>query len=225
MAVSYRSSSTSGASDVYVSMLNVPVPSGAATNDIALVALEMWEVGNPTVTPPAGFALLTEVLTGQVKLKVFWKRLTGADSGNYTFSWSGTQWSQGHAMLVSGARPTGNPVSIFNSATGTSATTPTTSVTTAFQPFLAHFASSENGTTQTAPPTGFTNAQNGNVLRTNYAIPGTTGTHTASGGTLAISTRQAVALVAVEPESRWQRGDGTPLRPYLFDGSNLIELN
>lgn len=236
MAVGYRSSSVTASTDDQGTVADVPVPAGAQANDIALVALEMWEAGsNVTVTPPSGFTQFIDIslpaVSGTHKLKVFWKRLAGADSGNYSFSWSGAQWYLGHAMLVTGGKLTGNPIGSnydTDNATGVSAT-PATSVTTGFAPFLAHFVANENAATQISPPTGFTVAQNGNVLHTNYCIPGTTGAHTASGGTLATLTHQIVALVAIEPEpdaitTRWQRADGVALQPFLKTGGGLVEL-
>jgi hypothetical protein len=199
MAVGYRSSSNTGTSDQLVSSINVPVPSGAAANDIALVALEMWESANPTVTAPSGFTLLTSQVSGSQKLKIWWKRLTGADTGNYSFSWTGSQWTLGHCVLLTGAVTSGDPIgSNFNSASATSTNIPTTSVTVAFQPGLVCFVANENSATQT-PPTSFTEVQDGNYLHTSYRIPGSTGSFSASGGTLTASTLILATLVAVQP--------------------------
>jgi hypothetical protein len=185
-----------------VSTVNVPVPSGTAANQIALVALEMWEVGNPTVTPPSGFTLITTVVSGSQKLKVFWKRLTGADAGNYSFSWTGAQWTIGHCVLFSGALTSGDPIGTnWNSATSASGTSvPSTSVTVAFQPGLAHFVANENSATHTAP-TSFAEVQESNYLASNYRIPGSTGTFTASGGTMSASTLSLAFLAALQPAS------------------------
>lgn len=200
MAVAYRSSTSTGVSDSLVSSINVPVPSGAASNDIALVALEMWESTNPTVTAPSGFTLITTVVSGSQKLKVFWKRLTGSDTGNYAFSWSGSQWTIGHCILFTGAKTSGDPIGTnWNTATSASGTSvPSTSVTVAFQPGLCHFCANENSATHTAP-TNFTEVQESNYLSTNYRIPGSTGTFTASGGTLSASTLSLAFLAALEP--------------------------
>ncbi|MFI7678577.1 hypothetical protein [Actinophytocola sp. NPDC049390] len=200
MAVGYRSASSTGVSDNLVSSINVPVPSGAASGDVALVALGMWEIGNPTVTAPSGFTLLTTVLSGSQKLKIFWKRLTGADTGNYTFSWSGSQWTIGHAALFTGVLASGDPIgSNFNSATAASGTTiPSTSVTVAGAHGLAHFVANENSATHT-PPTNFTEVGESNYLASNYRLPGASGTYTASGGTLSASTLSLALLLALEP--------------------------
>ncbi len=202
MAVGYRSSSSTGASDNLASSIAVPVPAGAAANDIAVVAIELWEIGNPTVTPPSGFTELATVISGSQKLKVFWKRLTGADTGNYTFTWTGSQWNQGQCTLFTGVKTTGDPIGAnFNTATSASGTTvPSTSVTVAFQPGLGHYVANENSGTKT-PPTSFTEVQDANYLESNYRIPGSTGTFTASGGTLSASTLSLALLLALEPDS------------------------
>ena len=44
MAVGYRSSSSTGANDAFVTSINIPVPAGAAAGDIAVLALSN---GNP----------------------------------------------------------------------------------------------------------------------------------------------------------------------------------
>lgn len=197
MPAGYRSSSNTGG-DVYVTSIDVPVPAGAAAADIALVALGQWDLTAPAVTPPAGFTEFVSVVSGNLKLKVFWKRLTGGDTGDYTFSWSGQQWSSAQAMLVTGALSTGGPVTVSNTVTATGTTVASTSVTTGFGPLLAHFCYNENSTDGT-PPTGFTEVQDEIYGKTSYQVPGTTGTHTASGGTLGTSTLHHVALIAVEP--------------------------
>lgn len=200
MAVAFRSSSQTGTSDAFITSINVPVPASAAANDIAIVAIEQWESANPAVTPPAGFTALTPVVSGSQKLKIFWKRLTGADTGNYTFSWTGSQWSMGHCILLTGGITSGDPVEATNTATATDTNVPSTSVTTATEPFLGHFIANENASTGT-PPTNYTETRDGDYLKSNYRVPAATGSHTASGGTLSTSTLMLVELVAIKPEA------------------------
>jgi hypothetical protein len=199
MAVGYRSSSSTGASDDLSSSESVPVPSGAAANDIALVALEMWEIDNPTVTVPSGFTLVTTVINGSQKLKVFWKRLTGADTGTYNFSWSGDQWHQAQCILFTGVKTTGDPIGAnFDTDTATASTAPTTTVSTAFVPGLAHWVANENPVTHT-PPSSFTEVQDANLLTTGYRLPGSSGLQSAASAGLSSSTVLVTALVALEP--------------------------
>ncbi len=201
MAVGYRSSSRTGQSDSLVSSINVPVPTGAASGDIALVALEQWESGNPTVTQATGFTEIINVASGSQKLKVSWKRLTGADSGNYTFSWTGTQFTIGECILITGGITSGSPVDASNtaiSATGT--VVPTTTITATALDFLAHFVANENTAAKTAP-TSFTEVQDSDYLETNYFIPGSTGIKAAAAGTLSASTLSIAALIGILPDS------------------------
>lgn len=206
MAVGYRASSTTG-NLVLTTSVAPAVPAGAASGDIALVGLSMWEASDPTITAPTGFTMFISVVSGNIKLKVFWKRLTAADSGSYTFSWTGSQWTSGHAVLITGGLASGDPVTIRDTAIATSSTVVTTSVTTTFEPFLAHLTATDNSTSGT-PPTGYTEVQDADGGSLNYRIPGATGSHTASGGTLAVSTLHHAALIAVEPESA-----GAAVRP------------
>ena len=71
----------------------VPVPAGAAAGDIAVVAI--YKESTSAITPPAGFtvkATLATSATARGSLHVYWKRLTAADAGSYTFTWSGSTW-------------------------------------------------------------------------------------------------------------------------------------
>lgn len=201
MAVAFRSSSTTGTSDAFVTSLNVPVPSGAASGDIALLAIEQWESANPTVTWPSGFTQVINQVSGSQKLRVAWKRLTAADTGNYTPTWTGSQWSQGQCILLTGGKASGDPIG-SNTVTGSATSTSVPSLSTGsltFEPFLAHYVANENSATGT-PPTSFTETQEANYLKSNYRVPGTTGVQTAAGGTISTSSLLLCCLVAVEPE-------------------------
>lgn len=221
MAVAFRSSSTTGVGDSFVTTLNVPVPSGAATNDFALLAIEQWESANPTVTWPSGFTQVINQVSGSQKLKIAWKRLTGADSGNYSVTWTGSQWSQGQCILLTGGKLTGDPIGA-NTVTGTATSTSVPSLSTgslAFEPFLGHFVANENSATGT-PPTNFTETQEANYLKSNYRVPASTGVQTASGGTLSTSTLLLAALIAVEPEPTG--GPATITGAAAFTGEGVL---
>lgn len=199
MAVGFRNSSRGGVNDSFASSASTAVPSGAAADDIALLCLEQWESTNPTVTWPSGFTQFIQVVSGSQKLKCAWKRLTGADGGNYTASWTGSQWSLMHCVLMTGAKTSGDPVTQFNTTSATNTTTPSLTVAgLSFVPGMVHFVCNENSASGT-PPTGYTETQDSNYVHSNYLISGSTGDHTASGGSLSTSTLQLVALIAVEP--------------------------
>lgn len=207
MAVGFRNSSSTGVGDNEVSSINVPVPTGGVANDIAVVALEQWDPGNPVITAGAftQFLNLVDPAAGGQKLNLFWKRLSGTDSGNYPFSWTSSQWTIGHCVLISGAKTTGDPiganVGTATAASGLSIPTASLPSSLSFQPFLLHFVANENSATEPTPPTSFTKTQESNYLKSNYRIPGTTGSFSAPGGSLSVSTLQLAALLAIEPDA------------------------
>jgi hypothetical protein len=179
----------------------VPVPSGAASGDIALVGIERYASGGGAYTGLAtGFTEAINSAFGNGRITVFWKRLTGADSGSYTFSWSGSQWNAGMCMLITGGVATGTPYggSGTNGAAGSASTVATTSVTSTDAPFLAHFVGNADAATGT-PPTGFTELLENDYMRMSYYIPGTTGSHSAAGATMSVSNEYGSALLAIEP--------------------------
>src|SRR5690349_10024956 len=121
--MTYRSSSSlAGTSTTSAA---IPVPTGAAIGDIAVVGLYMESAAS--VTPPSGFTLKVSLQTSVAsrgRLDVFWKRLTAADTGTYSFSWTGATWRAGVCGMWSGRVATGDPFD----ATGTNEST--TGVTT-----------------------------------------------------------------------------------------------
>lgn len=201
MPVGYRSSSSSGASDAFAASRTVPVPAGAAAGDIAILVLEQWESGNPAVTWPTGFTQIVNLASGSQKLKAAWKRLTGADSGNYTISWTGSQWNQGQCILLTGAAASGDPIgSNVNTATGSTTSIATTSLTVSDAAGFVHVVANENSATKTAP-TNFTEVQDANYLAINYRLPNASGTYSAAGGTLSTATLGLAALIAISPDT------------------------
>lgn len=99
----------------------IPVPTGAAAGDIAVVDLFVeWSSG--TVTPPSGFTLLTsQAKTGSPAWihYVYWKRLTAGDTGSYSFGLSTSAAIMGGCNLYTGRIASGSP---FDTSTGAVAT-------------------------------------------------------------------------------------------------------
>lgn len=87
----------------------VGVPAGVQAGDIVLVLL--WHVATATITPPAGFTEVTGLpVTASVgTTHLYWKRLTAADSGSYTFTASASGWFARGSWAFRGAVPTGSP--------------------------------------------------------------------------------------------------------------------
>lgn len=126
--MAYRDSTTaSGASATPA----VTVPTGAASGDIAI----LWATIDATAADfqvadwPTGFTELTEVtLTGDGQsIAVGWKRLTGADSGSYTFGNLGASadWVC-QCVLFSGRHATDPPVISADATDSTLSNTPQT---------------------------------------------------------------------------------------------------
>ena len=121
------------------------MPAGATAGDVVLAAVSTWGTSAPTVTAPAGFTLKASYTGasangGTDTTRIYWKRLTAADTGSYRFTWSGSRWSSGHAIAVSGAAASGDPIAVISRANSASASTfPTTSVTTTAASLLTWF--------------------------------------------------------------------------------------
>lgn len=204
MAIALRSSSASGTSDTNGTSCVVPVPAGAQAGDIALLAMEHWDTFDGTgITFPAGF---TVVINGQFsgnreKLYVAWKRLTGADTGNYTVTWTGNQWNMGHCLMLSGGLASGNPIESSNSNLSTGTSLPSMAVVAAAPgDFMAHFIANQNSGSGTPPtgPVAMTEVLDGNYLKSNYVVWASSGTFNPTGGST-VSSAKSGALLAIKP--------------------------
>lgn len=161
----------------------VPVPTGAAINDIAVVGIYMESAA--AVTPPAGFtnkvSLQASVAT-RGRLDVFWKRLSAADSGTYSFTFTSTFRAAG-CGLWSGRVTTGDPFDNFVGGTGSAeSTAAVTQLPVAASPAAANgdaigFWTNFNGGATFTVPTNYTQRQS-------------------VSGVLAMETRDAIAAGA-----------------------------
>lgn len=88
---------------------SIGVPSGVQANDIVVVIL--WTPTVTTITPPSGFAYADGFPSsvGSNTTHVFWKRLTGADSGTYDFTSSANTWHSRGAYAFRGVVSSGDP--------------------------------------------------------------------------------------------------------------------
>jgi hypothetical protein len=93
---------------------SVTVPSGAATNDIALI--DLWcETSVAVTTPPSGFALDATASPGSgrsTNIRRYWKRLTGADTGSYSFTLASSVNCMFVCTLFSGRITSGSPFDV-----------------------------------------------------------------------------------------------------------------
>jgi len=197
--MAYRSSSNTG-NDSNVSSQAPAVPAGAVAGDVVVVVLSRW--GNTSaVTAPAGFTDWgTAYLSGDsaANIRIYWKRLTGSDSGTYTFSWTGSAWSHAHVFCHSGRVATGNPIEAVNGWSGTAGSFGSTAVTTATIPDLIWSTYNDSNGTHT-PPTGYTEVADFDSGSAAYKIGTATGSQTASGGSVTSSSPSAAILIALSP--------------------------
>lgn len=184
----------------------IPVPAGMAANELALVFL--YVETDAAITLPTGFtqAALAEnnMVTKEHRLYLSWKRATGADTGTYTFSWTGSAWRSGYAMRVSGAITTGDPFDTGTGATVTGVTTlvdtvpPALSLTTTqADTLLVYGAVGYDGPNTWTPPTGMTErADAENQLAATLAQAAAAGTGNLQ-GTYSAATALSAFLGAV----------------------------
>jgi hypothetical protein len=142
----------------------VPVPTGAASGDIAVVGI--YKESTAAVTAPDGTwtakATLTTSAGTRGALHVFWKRLTAADTGSYTFTWTGNTFRAAAAGLWSGRIATGDP---FDGTVGTAeSTTGVTTLNVSTSPTGANgdavgFWTNFNGGSGFTAPTNYTQQQ------------------------------------------------------------------
>lgn len=212
--MAYRSSSVRASADTDSSSISIPVPSGAAIGDIALVGIGQWNTGGAEAITgvPAGFALITSLQAIPVKTSMYWKRLTAADTGNYTFTKAaGSGWWNGACILLTGRLASGDPITTFfaSGSNGFGSALPAATVSSiSYIPDLVYYAYHENGATGGTPHTNYTRAQSPEYGKLDYRIKGTTGTEAASGGTLGASMWATGILVAVAPAAG---GGATPV--------------
>lgn len=172
----------------------IGVPSGVTSGQIILVALYKEIVATVT-TLPTGFAEATAspistTASGVHSLHLFWKRATGADSGTYTFGWTGSTYWEASATRFTGCIASGNPfdtgagapTSAQRSSNGT--VTPGVSLTTqGADRLLVHTGGNWQTGTWTAA-TGFTkridNASDLLLETETFTSAGASGTVTAS---------------------------------------------
>jgi len=176
----------------------VTVPTGAASGDIAVVYLGQWGGSGggatPTITPASGFAQKGGFFTsgdGLAKNSIWWKRLTGSDSGTYSFSYTGdgSFFTTCQCVMFRGGATSGDPwETVATPLTGTWGSCSTISVTTT-DPNGALFWAVYNDSAGThTPPTNFTEAADNDSASCAYRIPGSAGTLSAASASISSSS-------------------------------------
>lgn len=197
--MAYRNSTSAGGTAYPAT---VAVPAGAATDDIAILAISIDVASLPTFTWPSGFTQFDAATLSGPDGHAYgsaWKRLTGADSGNYSITPSA---GSGNDHLVDCAlfsgRHTTNPPVASTLATNTTANSSPISVSANGVTAVtgddllwigAADATSAPGGTSWSPPSTFTERQddvnivgsgwcNGSIASKDNVSSGATGTIT-----------------------------------------------
>lgn len=208
VSIALRSSTSSGG-DSFSSSKAVSVPAGAAIGDIAVLTVETWTgSAEPTVTNWGGFTewtgahttMATTSSVGNQSIRKAWKRLTAADTGTYTVTFSATTWNAVDCEMISGALASGDPIDGSPSTATASTGYPSTSVTVTDLSYLSNSAATTQAVTTTAP-SGFTEIQDHVTIHTNNRVATGAGTITASGGTVSANGEICVSMVALKPAS------------------------
>jgi len=200
MAVGYRSSSNTG-NDSNASSQAPAVPSGAVVDDVMVAIVTRWAGSNPAITPPSGFSQIgSQVVNGDAKMDIFWKRLAATDVGTYAFSWGSAMWSHVHCFCMTGVKTSGDPIgSNIATWTGTAGTFGSIQLTTSFAPGLVWSGYNDSAGTHT-PPTNFTEVIDFDSGAGSYYLPGSTGANTAASASVTSSSNAIAALIALEPQ-------------------------
>lgn len=182
----------------------VPVPAGTAVNDVVVVYIYQDNATLQVITPPAGF---TEIVfnpqlqtTGPQRFQIWWKRLTGADTGTYTFTHASSH-TEAAAVRYTGVITTGTPYELlqFGIQNITSTTLPALTGTTSGPDRLLLYPATSYQTADFTPPTGFTERLDTDDLFISdkpQAAAGDTGTVV---GSVSVASRTTAALLALIP--------------------------
>lgn len=189
----------------------IPVPAGATAGDIAVAFVHLEATG--TITPPSGWNATAKWDSGLIgthaRATVWWKRLTGADSGTYSFAIPNT----GHAggcTLFSGRLASGDPFEAVSTNTATSTVVTCAALSPAAAGDDLYGAASSYAGGAWTPPSGMTERVDSDVDQNSAdnVAAGSTGTKTF---TCTGAGEIFGFLGALLPDT----GGGSPIPPFL----------
>ena len=195
----------SSAANATTNSVNIPRPAGLVAGDAMLATIATR--GGPTITPPAGWTLVRQDVSGTTMRQAVFVRIAGAsEPTTYVFTLSSSQSAAGGIVAYSGVDPTG-PIDAHGggvNASSTSITAPSITTTGPGAMLVGLFGIAQL-TTQT-PPAGMTERYDQAVPSTNtYKVTtagadelapaaGATGTRVAVAATSGINIGQLIAL-------------------------------
>jgi Big-like domain-containing protein len=193
----FRSAST-GANNVGTSVV-IPAPAGVQANDVMVAVLDVKVT--PTVTAPAGWALVSSTPNGSNFTQKVYSKVAGSEPASYTWTSNENRAISGAIVAYSGVN-TATPVEIFSAGTGTTASITAPSVNSAFNGAMVIGAFGINADSTIAPPAGMT--ERGEIvsatrIRTEVSdvvlsSAGSTGAKVATAATAAANVGQLIVL-------------------------------
>lgn len=187
----------------------IAVPTGVTSGQI-IVAFLYIESTVAITTVPSGFtecaaSPISATGLGAHSVHAYWKRATGADSGTYTFGWTGSIYREGVALRYTGAVTSGDPwdtgAGAANSAARSSdaTATPAVSLTTQGADRKLVWCGSNFAGGAGTEPSGFTKRADNTsdiwVADKDQAVAGATGSITGSNAASSYSCAWMGALL------------------------------
>jgi hypothetical protein len=159
----YQSAGTLWEGNPGSTSLVVAAPAGVANNGIVLAYLYI-DTTTTIVTPAAGFTLAgsSPIAASNHRQYIYWKRSTGSEPSNYTFTMSAADFSHSMCHWFSGCITSGSPfdTNFANSVdNGEAFSPPAISITTTADDTLIVYTATNSGTGTWTPPSGFTERQ------------------------------------------------------------------
>jgi methionine-rich copper-binding protein CopC len=201
--IAFRSASS--ANNLTATTLVIPAPAGVAAGDALLAAVATR--GAPTITAPAGWALVRQDANASTMRQAIFVRIAGAsEPASYTFTLSSAQSAAGGVVAYTGVNAT-TPVDVHGgqlNASSTAITAPSITTTGANRMIVGFFGAPV--LTSMTPPGGMTERYDQTVPTTNtykvtsgaadqaVAAAGATGTRVATAVNASANIGQLVAL-------------------------------
>lgn len=179
--------------------VNVAHYASVAANDIAFI----WMGSDAAISDVSGWTGLSGISQGVgLYARLFWKRMSGGESGNVSVSASGANIMRGFMVGFSGAITSGTPYEGANSATGTSdPDASATIVTTAANRLGLRFGHNWTGGVS-SPPSGWTERADGGggySVTCDEKIIASASTEPSSGRTYGGGSAWAIQTLALLP--------------------------
>lgn len=129
-AITYVASTTIPSSGAPAASIAISVPAGIAVGDLLLAQVAVRGGTGTTVTPPAGWTLVTSGdSTTNLKQSIYYRLVDGTEPASYTFSFSSNQRAAAGMIAYRGV-DTSAPVNVFSTRVNASSTSVTTTAVT-----------------------------------------------------------------------------------------------